>query len=79
MSSITLLDPNQHSYILGGKGKWDILNGTIPQPSVDNPSYNKWEAEKSTIMSWLLHSIQPKLSQGYLFLSAAKEILDVVA
>jgi hypothetical protein len=55
------------------------LNGKIQEPKLDDPTYDKWEAENSTIMSWLLHSMQPEISQGYLFLRTAKEIWDATA
>lgn len=59
------------------RGKIGCLNNRIHVPKLDDPSYDKWEAKSSTIMSWLLHSMQPDISQGYLFLSMAKEIWDV--
>ena len=31
------------------------------------------------VMSWLLHFMQLKISQTYLFLSTAKEILDAIS
>jgi hypothetical protein len=55
------------------------LNGRIQEPQPNDPAYDKWEAENSTVMSWLLYSMQPKISQGYLFLHTAKEVWDVAA
>jgi hypothetical protein len=37
------------------------LNGKIQEPKFD-PVYDKWEAENATIMSWLMHSMQPEIS-----------------
>lgn len=45
------------------------LNGKIQEPKLDYPAYDKWEAENSTIKLWLLHSMQPEISQGYLVLN----------
>lgn len=61
------------------KGKMGYLNGKITEPLETDPTYDKWEAENSTVMSWLVHSMKPEISQGYLFLRTAKEIWDVAA
>jgi hypothetical protein len=53
------------------------LNGRIQEPKPNDPTYDKWEAENSTVMSWLMHSMQPEISQEYLFLHTAKEVWDV--
>jgi hypothetical protein len=29
------------------------LNQQVSEPGLDDPSYDKWEAENSMIMSWL--------------------------
>ena len=50
------------------------LNGKITEPLETDPIYDRWEAENSTVMSWLVHSMKPEISQGYLFLRTAKEI-----
>jgi hypothetical protein len=35
--------------------------------------------KNSTIMSWLLHSMKPDISQEYLVLNTSKEISDAAA
>jgi len=55
------------------------LNGRIQERKPNDPTYDKWEAENSTVMSWLLHSMQPEISQGYFFLRTAKEVWDAAA
>jgi hypothetical protein len=55
------------------------LNSKIQEPQPNDPTYDKWEAENSTVMSWLLHSMHPEISQGYLFLHTAKEVWDAAA
>ncbi len=52
------------------------LNGKIQEPKPNDPTYDKWEAENSTVMSWLLHWMQLEINQGYLFLCMTKEIWD---
>jgi hypothetical protein len=61
------------------KGKMGYLNCRIQEPKLNDPTYDKWEAKNSIVMSWLLHSMQPKINQGYLFLRTAKEDWDAAA
>lgn len=44
------------------------------KPEIWDPSYDEWIAENLLVMSWLLHSMQPNISWGYMLLSAAYEI-----
>jgi hypothetical protein len=39
------------------------LNGKVFEPRLDDPSYDKWEAENSIITSWLLYSMLPEISK----------------
>jgi hypothetical protein len=48
--------------ILRVKEKMGYLNGKIQEPKPNDPTYDKWEAQSSTIMSWLLHSMQLEIS-----------------
>jgi hypothetical protein len=50
------------------------LNDRFQEPELDDLAYDKWEAENSTIISWLLHSMQLDIGQGSSFLCIAKEI-----
>lgn len=60
---------------IGGWGKLGYINGCIVEPSSSNTqTYEKWEFANMTIMSWLLHSMQPHMSTYFLFLRTAKEI-----
>jgi hypothetical protein len=58
------------------KGKMGHLNGKIRKPKSNDSTYDKCEEKNSTIMSRLLHSMQPKINQGYLFLHTEKEVWD---
>jgi hypothetical protein len=53
------------------------LNGKVSEPALDD-SYDKWEAENSMIMSWLLHYMLPKISYEY-FLRTTKEVWGAAA
>ena len=64
--------------VIKGKGKSGYLTGDIPAPPTDSAIYGTWEAEKSTIMVWLINSMEPRLGRTYLFHKTAKEIWDSV-
>jgi hypothetical protein len=61
------------------RGKMGHLNGRIKEPQPDDPTYDRWEAKNSNIMSLILHSMQPEINQEYLFLHSAKEVWDATA
>lgn len=48
------------------------------EPPLNDPGYEKWEAENLTVMSWLLHSMQPQISWGLLFIRTEKRIWNTV-
>ncbi|KAL4204705.1 hypothetical protein AMTRI_Chr01g133360 [Amborella trichopoda] len=58
----------------GASGQWGYINGKIIEPKEADPLHEKWETENLTVMSWLLHSMQPSISRGSLFLSTATKI-----
>lgn len=41
--------------------------------------YDKWIAENSLVMSWLLHLMLPSIVTGYMLLTRAHEILNAVS
>ncbi|KAH7844678.1 hypothetical protein Vadar_030535 [Vaccinium darrowii] len=55
------------------------LSGTTKEPKVEDTLHPQWELENSTVMSWLLNSMELELSNGYLFMDTAKEIWDAVS
>lgn len=63
---------------LAGKKKLGYVTGTIVEPPHTDPSVGEWEAEHPLVMSWLLNSMEPTLSDGLLFANTAKEIWDSV-
>lgn len=58
------------------RGQFFYLTWKAPEPPSDDPSYRKWEIENSTVVSWLIHSMEPEISRSYIFLDTAKEIWD---
>lgn len=57
-----------------GGGKWRYISGDTKAPTRDDPTYAKWEADDSLVMSWLIHSTEPSISKTCLFLSSSKSI-----
>ena len=61
-----------------GKGKFGYLSGSMTKPKIEDEGYEKWEAENSMIMSWLVNSMEPSLGRTYLFLPTANAIWSAV-
>ena len=73
MARISYNGPNQPNFSLKVQGRWAIsrVSNQNPTPMIQGMNYGM---SYSMVMSWLLYSMQPKISQTYLFLSTAKEI-----
>lgn len=52
------------------KEKMKYVMGSAKQPAEDDLQYEIWDAEKSMVMSWLLHSTEPEISKTYFFCTA---------
>ena len=48
------------------------MNGTIKAPSPDDPTYAKWEIDNSLVMSWLTHSMEPKIAEVFISMERPK-------
>ena len=60
-----------------GKGKIGHLDGMVKMPERSDLLFNKWEEENFMIMSWLVNSMQPKISRAYLFLKKTSDIWKI--
>lgn len=56
----------------------DICRGKVTAPSKDAADYQRWEAEDSIIMAWLINSMEQKIGRTYLFYKTAKKVWDAV-
>ena len=63
---------------LMSKGKFKYVNEAAKAPALEDDSYETWEIENTTVMSWLLHSMQLEISKTYLLLPTARDIWDAV-
>ena len=60
--------------VIRGKGRIGYLNGTAKKPIEDNPTFPTWDAQNSMVMAWLIHFMEEKIGEAYLFYSIAKEL-----
>jgi len=56
------------------KNKMAFLLGTIPIPKVEEPLYSAWERCNTLVMSWLLNSVTPSITQSAIFFECAIDI-----
>ncbi|KAF6174820.1 hypothetical protein GIB67_010646, partial [Kingdonia uniflora] len=56
-----------------GRGKINFITSTKDPPIVTDPTYAKWMADNAIVISWLIHSMQPSISVGYMFMKTAKQ------
>ncbi|KZV48799.1 hypothetical protein F511_09220 [Dorcoceras hygrometricum] len=64
--------------VIRGRGKMGYLTGQTKRPKDGEPDRATWELDNSIVMAWLIHSMEPQLSQNFLFLKTAKAIWDAV-
>ncbi|RVW69325.1 hypothetical protein CK203_054864 [Vitis vinifera] len=57
-----------------GHGKIGYLTGAIPRPQEGAVLIETWEVENAMTMSWLINSMEPKISKTYMFVPTAREI-----
>ena len=62
--------------VICGRGKFKYLTGEAKAPVATDPVYNIWFAENSIVHTWLINSMEPRISCRYLFLKTAKDVLD---
>ncbi|KAA8521506.1 hypothetical protein F0562_012185 [Nyssa sinensis] len=60
-------------------GLYNYVTRTLKEPASTDPTLEQWRSSNSLVMSWLLNSMQPHISRGFLFLKTAYEIWTVVA
>lgn len=61
-----------------GRGKEEYLTNEVEIPPRIDPRYKKWKTENAIVMGWLLGSMKPKISEHYLFLETAHQILKTL-
>ncbi|KAB2605310.1 hypothetical protein D8674_005027 [Pyrus ussuriensis x Pyrus communis] len=51
------------SLALGGRSKLGYVNGTIKPPGSSSATFDAWHSNDQLVMSWILNSMEPKLSE----------------
>ncbi|KAK3001372.1 hypothetical protein RJ639_022154 [Escallonia herrerae] len=64
---------------ISGKDKLGYINGDLPQPQETDPSFIKWRTENAVVKSWLINSMDPKLSSNYIRFPTTKAAWDAIA
>jgi len=64
--------------ILDGKGKLGFLTGDVPVPATTHPNYRFWKSENSSIISWLINTMEVGMRKTYMYLPTAKDVWDAV-
>jgi len=58
------------------KVKLGFIDRTCPRPSTDSPKFDQWIKCDSVVVSWLLNSMTPDLSEAFLYVNSSKELWD---
>lgn len=66
------------SLALGGKSKLGHINGSVQPPEQLTPTYEVWLAKDLLVMSWLLNSMEPAISDIFSFSESALDLWKAV-
>jgi len=58
------------------KGKLGFLDGTCAKPGQSSPKLDQWMKCDSMVVSWLLNSMVPEMSEAFLYVNSAQELWD---
>lgn len=62
---------------LSGLGKVDYINGEIKPPTeteITSSKYQEWQMNDSLVLSWILHSIEPSISELFIYSETALDL-----
>ena len=57
--------------VLGAKNKLGFIDGSLLKPDVTSPDFNKWIRNDYIVRSWLTSSMEPVISDSFMFSSSA--------
>lgn len=60
------------------KGSWVLLTGDVPVPATTHPNYRFWKSENSSIIAWLINTMEVGMRKTYMYLPTAKDVWDAV-
>uniref|UniRef100_A0A803NUC2 Retrotransposon gag domain-containing protein n=1 Tax=Cannabis sativa TaxID=3483 RepID=A0A803NUC2_CANSA len=56
---------------VGARNKTVFLKGTLPEPPIEDPLHHHWFCCNQMVMSWILHSVTPKIKSSIMFLDTS--------
>ncbi|MCI43388.1 retrovirus-related Pol polyprotein from transposon TNT 1-94, partial [Trifolium medium] len=59
---------------LGGKNKFEFVDGSIDIPSEFDPNFKAWNRCNNLIHSWIVNSLEDSIAQSVVFL---ENVVDV--
>ena len=59
---------------LSGRNKLVVVQGKYPKPVSSSPNLAQWERCNNTIISWILHSVEPDISESIIYCESAQEL-----
>uniref|UniRef100_A0A803Q048 Retrotransposon Copia-like N-terminal domain-containing protein n=1 Tax=Cannabis sativa TaxID=3483 RepID=A0A803Q048_CANSA len=59
---------------LTAKNKTGFIDGSLARPTAGYPLLNSWTRCNNMVMSWLLHSVSPEISQTIMFVDFASDM-----
>ena len=62
-----------------GQGKIGYITGDKKAPAANDPMFDKWDAENSMVMTWLVNSMEEDISSNYMCYTTAQELWDNVS
>jgi hypothetical protein len=61
------------------KDKLGYINGDLPQPEPNDPSFRRWRIKNSVVKGWLIGSMNPSLVSNFIRFPTAKQVWDSIA
>jgi len=78
--ALVLNNSNYHSWArlmrraLGGKNKFDFVDGSIPILTEFDPSFKAWNRCNMLVHSWIMNSVEDSIAQSIVFLENAMDV-----
>ena len=63
---------------IGGSRRLGYIDGSIKEPSKDDPKYSEWVSENMLFMNWILNSMEGGIARSFKYLDTAKELWDSI-
>jgi hypothetical protein len=61
-----------------GRERMKHLTGKPEPPSVNDPTYNKWETDDVVVKGWLINSLEPRLRDNYIRYPTTRDVWKAI-